>query len=127
MSRQVQPGKRRETAANMENVRTVRDESDLAGLLNSTKPSAVMFYADWCPDCIRFKPTFEELASQYGRRIAFMSVDVARLPHLEQNYGIALIPTVLLFERSRLSRTWEFVEDIQSYRSHFGQMFPRSR
>lgn len=111
----------------MDNVRMVRDESDLAGLLNSSKPSAVMFYADWCPDCRRFKPTFAELARQHGRRIAFLAVDVARLPHLEQNYGIGLIPTVLLFERGRLSRTWEFVEDIQSYHSHFKQMFPRNK
>lgn len=111
----------------MQNVRMVRDDSDLDGLLKAAKPSAVMFYADWCPDCTRFKPTFASLADQYGKRISFLAVDVARLPHLEQNYGIGLIPTVLLFERGRLSRTWEFVEDIQSYRSHFGQMFPHSR
>jgi len=110
----------------MQNVRVVRDESDLDGLLKASKPSAVMFYADWCPDCTRFKPTFMSLARQYGKRISFLAVDVARLPHLEQNYGIGLIPTVLLFERGKLSRTWEFVEDIQSYRSHFGQMFPQS-
>ena len=106
----------------MENVRMVRDDGDLVGLLKGAKPSAVMFYADWCPDCIRFKPTLAALAGEYGKRIAFLAVDVARLPDLEERYAIGLIPTVLLFQGGKLARTWEFVEDIESYRRHFGQM-----
>lgn len=114
-----------EELASMENVRMVRDDGDLVGLLKNDKPSAVMFYADWCPDCVRFNPTFAALAGEYGKRIAFLAVDVARLPDLEEQYGIGLIPTVLLFQDGKLARTWEFVEDIESYRKHFAQIRTR--
>ena len=109
----------------MLNVRDVQSEEDLSGLLRDDKPSAVMFCADWCADCRRFKPTFAALAEEYGKRIAFLAVDVARLPELEQRYGIGLIPTVLLFHGGGLSRTWEFIEDIQSYRRHFDRISTR--
>ena len=37
----------------------------------------------------------------------------------------AKVPCVLLFHGGKLARTWEFVEDIESYREHFGQMHTR--
>lgn len=109
----------------MENVRMVRGDGDLVGLLKGDKPSAVMFYAEWCPDCVRFKPTFTALAGEYGKRITFLAVDVARLGEMEERYGIGLIPTVLLFHGGKLTRTWEFVADIESYRRHFEEMSQR--
>jgi thiol-disulfide isomerase/thioredoxin len=109
----------------MQNVRMVQNEEDLAGLVQADNPSAVMFYADWCPDCRRFKPTFATLADEYGKRISFLAVDVARLPELEQRYDIGMIPTVLLFQGGKLSRTWEFVEDIEAYRKHFDRISTR--
>ena len=33
-------------------------------LLSSDKKAIVMFYADWCPFCQRFKPIFEQNLDQ---------------------------------------------------------------
>lgn len=109
----------------MQNIRPVQSDDDLASLLADPKPSAVMFYADWCPDCRRFKPSFGILAKDYGRHIAFLAVDVASLPQLEEKYAIGLIPTVLLFEGGKLARTWEFVEPVEPYRQHFDEIAAR--
>jgi thiol-disulfide isomerase/thioredoxin len=109
----------------MQNVRVIEDDADLTGLLAASRPSAIIFYADWCPDCRRFKPSFSSLAKAYGRNIQFLSVDVAKLPELEEKYVIGLIPTVLLFQEGKLTRTWEFVEAIDSYRQCFDQLSTR--
>ena len=35
------------------------ESNDFDSLLSSKKKALVMFYADWCPFCQRFKPIFE--------------------------------------------------------------------
>lgn len=107
------------------NVIDIRDAADLADrVLAAPGPTAVCFYADWCPDCRRFAPTFAALADQYAGRVRFARVDVQRLPELESHYAIGLIPSVLLLDGGRVIRTWEFIEDPAQYRAVLDALFP---
>ena len=103
-----------------EDIIDIRDAADMARrVLAAPGHTAVCFYADWCPDCRRFRATFATLATEYAGRLRFARVDVQRLPDLESNYAIGLIPSVLLFEGGQVVQTWEFVENPDKYRAVF--------
>jgi len=106
-----------------DNVLAIRDASDLNDrVLAAEGHTAVCFYADWCPDCRRFKPVFARLAEGYDGLLRFAAVDVQRCPELENKYRIGLIPTVLLFAGGRVVRAWEFVEDPAAYHAVFSAL-----
>jgi thiol-disulfide isomerase/thioredoxin len=60
-----------------------------------------MFYADWCPFCMAFKPTFEDLAQKehvdYGE---------ANISHYEdplwEQFQIRVVPSLLIFKDGKL-------------------------
>ena len=107
----------------IEGVREITGETDLREqVLGAGGYVAVVFGADWCPDCRRFAPTFSAFARQYGRRLRFLRVSTSRCPLLESRYEVGLIPTVLLFHEGEVVRTWEFVEDPAAYRTVFDDL-----
>ena len=61
----------------------------------------VLFYASWCPYSQRFLPIFEEYSrSKPGE---CLSVIVDEKPELCEEYSIEYYPTVLLFEKGKVS------------------------
>ena len=60
-----------------------------------SKPAIVDFYASWCGPCRAISPILEELAKEYGDRIAIYKVDVDASGDLAQAFGIRSIPAVL--------------------------------
>jgi len=47
------------------------------------KPSVVFYFANWCPHCVRMKPTMTELYDKYSKQINFIFVNVDQ-PDLQQ-------------------------------------------
>ena len=111
---------------NLDNMPAIGGERDLADVvLAADGITAVIFGADWCPDCRRFAPVFAALADEYAGRLAFAQVDTAALPDLEARYRIGLIPSVLLFRAGEVIHTWEFIEDPAAYRKVFDELAPQ--
>lgn len=44
------------------------EPSQFDSLLTSHEKALVMFYADWCPYCQKFKPMFESVAKQEDKK-----------------------------------------------------------
>ena len=67
-------------------------------VLQSKSPVVVDFWAQWCGPCLATAPILEELAKEYAGKIDFAKVDVDANGPLAVKYGIAAIPTMLVFK-----------------------------
>jgi thioredoxin 1 len=67
-------------------------------VLQSKSPVMVDFWAQWCAPCLAAAPVLEELAKEYTGKIDFAKVNVDENGPLAAKYGIAAIPTMLMFK-----------------------------
>jgi len=67
-------------------------------VLQSKVPVLVDFWATWCAPCLAAAPILEELAKEYDGKVDFAKVNVDGNTSLAAKYGIAAIPTMLIFK-----------------------------
>jgi len=73
-------------------------------ILSSKEKTLVMFYADWCPYCRKFKPIFEASANSYtdDRPKFYQSnIDSDENP-LWEKFSIIAVPTIIAFENGNI-------------------------
>lgn len=69
-------------------------------ILNTSQKILVLFYADWCPYCANFKPTFEEINSgTLEKRTALVNEDENPL---WDRFNIQAIPTMIAFQNGKI-------------------------
>lgn len=66
-------------------------------VLKAEKKVLLDFWATWCGPCKMIAPIVEEIAEE-NEHIILAKVDVDQEPELAIRYGIASIPTLLVFE-----------------------------
>jgi thioredoxin 1 len=82
----------------------VDNKQALDAELARAKRVLVLFYASWCPHCMRFMPFFEEKTSLSGfSNIVHMLLDDYDSP-LWDTYDVSAVPTIILFEDGKISR-----------------------
>lgn len=59
------------------------------------KPAIVDFYASWCGPCKQIAPILEELAGEYGDKIAVYKIDIGKEKKVARAFNISSIPAVL--------------------------------
>ena len=74
------------TAANFEKV-----------VLQSDKKVVLDFWATWCGPCMMLSPILAEIAEEY-EDVVIGKVNVDEEPSLAARFGIASIPTLMLFK-----------------------------
>lgn len=75
-------------------------------VLQSSVPTVVDFYADWCAPCRMVSPIIEKLSKEYAGKAKFVKVNTDDNPDLAERYGIMSIPTIMVFKGGEVaSRT----------------------
>jgi thiol-disulfide isomerase/thioredoxin len=100
----------------------------------SLKPSAdecvvALFYADWCPHCVNFKPIFQKAkdtmtnkpctaSNLKGKKLRFEMVDCEACPALAKQYSVNGYPTVKLITGEGITE-YSKGRDLDSMNNYF--------
>ena len=72
-------------------------------VLESSIPVLVDFWAAWCGPCRMLAPIIDEVAKEYEGKVKVGKVNVDEEQELAVRYGIASIPTVILFKNGAIA------------------------
>jgi thiol-disulfide isomerase/thioredoxin len=87
----------------------IANEKDLQETLRTRKKVIALFYASWCPFCVRFLPVFRKKAEQEGQYFAAVQDD---RDTLGDPYSIKILPTVIFFENGAVSKRLDGISGI---------------
>jgi thioredoxin 1 len=66
-------------------------------VLQSEKDVIVDFWAEWCGPCHAVAPVLDRIIEERGDELKLVKVNIDEEQELAQRYGVASIPTMILF------------------------------
>jgi thioredoxin 1 len=67
-------------------------------VLQSDKAVLVDFWAEWCGPCHAVAPVLDRIAQEHADELKLVKVNIDEERELAERYGIASIPTMILFK-----------------------------
>ncbi len=80
---------------------TVTKENFDSAVMQSDSPVLADFWADWCRPCKQLAPLLEAVAAD-NPDVTIAKINVDDQPELAAQYGIASIPTLLVFSQGEV-------------------------
>ncbi len=77
-------------------------KSNFEEIKNGGKTVLLDFYADWCGPCRMVSPIVDEIAEENPQYIVG-KINVDEEPELAQQFGISLIPTLVVIKNGEIS------------------------
>lgn len=91
--------------------------------LEKKEKAFVLFYAEWCPFCKSFMPTFDRFSKENPGVCA--KVDVYEMPDESDKYSIEYYPTVILFKNGRVHARLDAVRGVGIEKKKFDEFCKR--
>ena len=82
----------------MADATVVTEESFDQEVLSSDTPVLVDFWAEWCQPCHMVAPVLDKIVEERPGQLKLAKINIDEQPALAQRYGIASIPTMVLFK-----------------------------
>jgi thioredoxin len=67
-------------------------------VLDSEVPVIVDFWAEWCGPCHAVAPVLDKIVAEQAGKVKLVKVNIDEERTLAETYGIASIPTIILFD-----------------------------
>lgn len=80
-------------------------------VLKSNIPTIVDFYADWCGPCKMMAPIIEEISEDLQGKAKVTKINVDENQSIALDYEIMSIPTVLIFNKGDLIKSFVGLRD----------------
>jgi thioredoxin 1 len=81
---------------------TVTQANFESGVMKSTLPVVVDFWAEWCGPCRMIAPVLSQLAKEYKDKLVVAKVNVDQEPDLAMKFGVQSIPTLLFVKDGKV-------------------------
>jgi thioredoxin 1 len=76
----------------------VTEQTFDAEVLQSEQPVIVDFWAEWCGPCHAVAPVLDKIVEERAGDVKLVKVNIDEERALAERYGIASIPTMILFQ-----------------------------
>lgn len=80
----------------------ISDSSFESEVLKSGIPVIVDFWAPWCAPCKRIAPVLEELAQEYGGKVAIKKMNIDDNPLTPTKFNVRGIPNIVFFKNGEM-------------------------
>jgi len=81
------------------------------------KINVILFKADWCGHCIKFKPQWEEISKKYSNKYNFITYDADKDTKVFNKYKVEAFPTIMI-EDNKVVREYDgdrTIKDISEF------------
>jgi thioredoxin 1 len=76
----------------------VKEDTFTQEVLESDTPVIVDFWAEWCGPCHAVAPVLDRIVEERGGEVKLVKVNIDEERALAEKFGIASIPTMILFK-----------------------------